>query len=246
MIKALIIDDEESAANVVRILVGQYVPAITELHCVIGAADGLHAIETLKPDLVFLDIEMPVMSGFDLLEKFPSHPFEVIFITAYDHYAIKAIRYSALDYLLKPVDATELQTAVARFIEKRKTAEDNKARYDNLLHNLKKEETDYTLAVATTEGTYFYRTQEIIRCEATGNYTKIFLQGKKPIITSRTLKEYDELLAEQGFHRIHRAHLVNKKYISSFTNDHNLQLTDGSEVEVSRRKWDEVKKILLQ
>ncbi|HRH47336.1 MAG TPA: LytTR family DNA-binding domain-containing protein [Panacibacter sp.] len=246
MIKALIIDDEESAANVVRILVQQYIPAITELHLSIGAADGLHAIKTIKPDLVFLDIEMPLMSGFDVLEKFPSHPFEVIFITAYDHYAIKAIRYSALDYLLKPVDVSELQSAVERFTEKRRSAEDNKARYENLLQNLKKEENDYKLAVATTDGTYFYPTNEIIRCEATGNYTKIFLQGKKTVITSRTLKEYDELLAEQGFHRIHRAHLVNKKYISSITNDHNLQLTDGSEVEVSRRKWDEIKKMLLQ
>ena len=246
MITALIIDDEQAAANVVKMLVEKYVPAITTLHVAIGAVKGLEAIETLHPDLIFLDIEMPMMSGFDVLEKFPSHRFEVIFITAYDHYAIKAIRYSALDYLLKPVDANELQAAVDRFIEKRKTTIDDKARYDNLLHNLKTTEKDYTLAVATTDGTFFYRTDEIIRCEATGNYTKIFLQGKKSIITSRTLKDYDELLSEQGFYRIHRAHLVNRKYIRSFTNDHNLQLTDGSEVEVSRRKWDEVKRLMLQ
>ena len=246
MIRALIIDDEQAAANVVNMLIKRYVPAVTELDLAIGAADGLEAINRLKPDLVFLDIEMPVMSGFDLLEKFPDHDFDVIFITAYDHYAIRAIRYSALDYLLKPVDVAELQAAVERFIDKRKNSSDSRARYANLLHNLKTTEQDYTLAVSTTEGTYFFRTTEIIRCEATGNYTRIFMQGNKSLLTSRTLKDYDELLSAQGFYRIHRAHLVNKTYIRSFTNDHMLQLADGSEVEVSRRKWDDIKKLMLQ
>lgn len=246
MIKALIIDDEQAAANVVNMLVSKYVPAVTELHVAIGAASGIAAIRAVQPDLVFLDIEMPVMSGFDLLEQFPDHNFEVIFITAYDHYAIKAIRYSALDYLLKPVDIAELQAAVERFTEKQKNKTDSKARYENLLQNLKTTEKDYTLAVSTTEGTHFFRADEIIRCEATGNYTRIFLQGNKSLLTSRTLKDYDELLAAQGFYRIHRAHLVNRKYIRSFTNDHALQLADGSEVEVSRRKWEEIKKMMLQ
>lgn len=246
MIKALIIDDEQAAANVVNMLVTKYVPAVTELHVAIGAASGIAAIRAVQPDLVFLDIEMPVMSGFDLLEQFPDHNFEVIFITAYDHYAIKAIRYSALDYLLKPVDIAELQAAVERFAEKQKNKTDSKARYENLLQNLKTTEKDYTLAVSTTEGTHFFRADEIIRCEATGNYTRIFMQGNKSLLTSRTLKDYDELLAAQGFYRIHRAHLVNRKFIRSFTNDHALQLADGSEVEVSRRKWEEIKKMMLQ
>lgn len=246
MIKALIIDDEESAANVIFMLLKKYIPAITDISVAVGAERGIECIKATSPDLVFLDIEMPIMSGFDLLSKFPSNTFEVIFTTAYDHYAIKAIRYSAIDYLLKPVDITELEQAVQRFIDKRKTAQEKKAMYENFMYNLKAEEKEYKLAVSTTEGTFFYRPNEIIRCEATGNYTKIFLSGNKTILTSRTLKDYDELLSDQGFQRIHRAHLVNKKHIRSITSDHNILLTDGTEVEVSRRKWDDLKKLLMQ
>lgn len=245
MIKALIIDDEKKAVNVVHMLLQKHVPEITQIYTSLGSQAGLQAIQALQPDLIFMDIEMPLMTGFDVLEKFPEHTFEVIFITAYDHYAIKAIRYSALDYLLKPINHTELKSAVHRFIEKRKSKVDNKDRYNNLLHNLKTEQNAYRLAVATTEGTYFYDTPEIIRCEAHDNYTHIFFLHKKPIITSRTLKEYDELLTEQGFCRVHRTHLVNKKYIQSISNDHTIQMKDGSEVEVSRRKWEDIKNLLL-
>ncbi len=246
MIKALIIDDEASAANVTWMLLKKYCPALTELKIAVGAEQGEACIRSFNPDLIFLDIEMPIMSGFDLLAKFPSNTFDVIFTTAYDHYAIKAIRFSAIDYLLKPVDVTELENAVKRFLEKRKTRQEKKAMYDNFMYNLKAEEKEYKLAVSTTEGTFFFRPSEIIRCEATGNYTRIFLNGKKTILTSRTLKDYDELLSEQGFQRIHRAHLVNRKYIRSITSDHNILLTDGTEVEVSRRKWDELKKLMMQ
>ncbi|MEO6166525.1 MAG: LytTR family DNA-binding domain-containing protein [Chitinophagales bacterium] len=252
MIKALIIDDEDSAVNVVKLLLNKYVPEIDSITTAVGSREGWLAIQNFKPDLVFLDIEMPMMSGFELLEKFPDYAFDVIFITAYDHYAIKAIRFSALDYLLKPIDADELRTAVQRFLarktfsaEKKSTTNDHKAQYDNLLHNLKTEQpNDYRLAISTTVGTYFYQTDEIIRCEADGNYTKFFLINKKPVIASKTLKEFDEILSGQQFIRVHRAHLVNKKYIRSLTNDHELHLSDDSSVEVSRRRWEEVKRIL--
>ena len=247
MIKALIIDDEKKAVSVMQMLLQKHVPEISEIHISIGAEAGLHTIQALSPDLIFMDIEMPLMSGFNILEKFPQYNFEVIFTTAYDHYAIKAIRYSALDYLLKPINYVELKNAVQRFFEKQRLKIDTKARYDNLLHNLRTEHEDaYRLAVSTTEGTHFYDPQEIVRCEADDNYTRIFFVNKKPIITSRTLKEYDELLSAQGFYRIHRTHLINKKFIESFMNDHTLQMKDGSKVEVSRRKWDDIKKILLQ
>jgi len=119
---------------------------------------------------------------------------------------------------------------------------DQHARYTNLLHNLKSETPkDYRLSISTTEGTYFYPTDDIVRCEADSNYTKFFLRNQKPIITSRTLKEFDEILSDHGFIRVHRGHLINKKFVKSFSNDHEVQLTDGTTVEVSRRKWDEVK-----
>ena len=239
--------------NVVKLLLQKHVPEVTDIKTAIGSVNGARAIEQFRPDLVFLDIEMPMMSGFDLLENFPDYSFEVIFITAYDHYAIKAIRFSALDYLLKPVDVDELKQAVERFVvrrtpdgEKKKSNTDQRSSYNNLLHNLKTEKPkDYRLAIASLEGTSFYQTDEIIRCEADGNYTKFFLLNKKPVMTSRTLKEYDEILSDHDFIRVHRAHLVNKKHIASFSGDHELKMKDNSTVEVSRRRWDAVKQQLL-
>jgi len=246
MIKVLIIDDEESTVNVIKMLLQKTVPEVKEIHTAVGSANGLNAIRQLHPELIFLDIEMPLMNGFELLEKFPVHTWDVIFVTAYDHYAIKAIKYSALDYLLKPVDAEELKQAVERFILKRINIEQRREIYDNLLHNLRTEkESDYKLAISTTEGTFFLKPDEIIRCEADGNYTKFHLKDKRPILASKTLKEYDEILSEQQFIRVSRGDLVNRKYITSFSGDHELKLADQSSIEVSRRRWDAVKKLLM-
>lgn len=240
MIRALVIDDEESTVNVLQLLLKQNVPEI-EVETAIGAHEGLQKLQQYKPDLLFLDIEMPYMSGFELLEKFPNNSFSVIFVTAYDHYAIKAIKYSALDYLLKPIDIEELKTAVQRFINSRNTA-NNKPLYDNLIYNLNQTQPkDYKLAISTTEGTSFYKTDDIIRCEAVGNYTRFYIKEKKPLITSRTLKDYEDILTEQKFLRVHRAHLINPKWVVSYTRDHELKMTDGSVVQVSRRKWDFIK-----
>jgi two-component system LytT family response regulator len=244
VITALVIDDEESAINVVKLLLQKYVPEITTIHTAVGSTHGLQLINEVKPDLVFLDVEMPLMSGFELLEKFPDHSFDVIFITAYDHYAIKAIKFSALDYLLKPIDADELKPAVAKFLSKKNNIS-NKPLYANLLYNLHQPETDYRLAIATLEGTFFYNPNEIIRCEAVGNYTRLYIKDKKNIIASRTLKEYEDMLSEQQFLRVHRTHLVNIKCITSFTRDHELTMNDGSIIPVSRRKWDTIKQQLL-
>lgn len=246
MIKALIIDDEESTVIVLKLLIQKHIPEITEVFAAVGAEEGMNLLKTIKPNLVFLDIEMPLMNGFELLEKFPKQTFEVIFVTAYDHYAIKAIKYSALDYLLKPVDTEEFKSAVKRFTEKQEMNLHTKPLYDNLLFNLnEKKQDDYRLAIATSDGTFFFQPDEIIRCEAVGNYTKFYLINQKSFLSSRTLKEYEDLLAEKQFLRVHHAHLVNKKFINSFTNDRELKLTDGSFVEVSRRKWDTIRNRLI-
>lgn len=244
MIKALIIDDEESAINVVKLLLQRYVPQVTSIYTALGAEQGLQLINEINPHLLFLDVEMPLISGFELLEKFPNHTFDVIFITAYDHYAIKAIKFSALDYLLKPIDADELKMAVEKFLSKRNNIS-NKPLYDNLLYNLHQSETEYRLAIATLEGTFFYNPNEIIRCEAVGNYTRLYFKDKKNIIASRTLKEYEDILPEQQFLRIHRTHLVNIQYVTSCTRDHELTMSDNTVVPVSRRKWDTIKQRLL-
>jgi two-component system LytT family response regulator len=243
VIRALIIDDEESTINVLRLLLQQHGPEIEEIYTAIGANEGLQKIKEINPQLLFLDIEMPAMTGFELLEQFPQHNFEVIFVTAYDHYAIKAIRYSALDYLLKPIDIEELKQAVHRFHTTYKNDNHNtQSLYENLLYNLNQPQSrDYRLAITTTEGTSFYNASEIIRAEALGNYTRFYLKEKKPVLTSRTLKEYEDLLADHQFLRVHRTHLVNPKYIEAYTKDHELKMHDGSLVQVSRRKWESIK-----
>ena len=245
MIRTLIIDDEESAVNVVKLLLQKYVPEVNEIYTAIGAREGISAINKHKPQLIFLDIEMPLLNGFQLLEQFPGHSFEIIFMTAYDQYAIKAIRYSALDYLLKPVDTDELTAAISRFLDKQHT-NNTKKLYENLTYNinLPEKSSQYRLALTTTGGTFFYYCNEIIRCEAVGNYTRFVLKEKKPLVTSRTLKDYDDLLTEQNFLRVHRAHLVNVDYISSFSKEHEIKMQDGSVVPVSRRKWDYIKQRL--
>ena len=245
MIRTLIIDDEESAVNVVKLLLQKHVSDVGEIYSAVSAAEGIEAINRYKPHLVFLDIEMPLLNGFQLLEQFPVHSFDVIFITAYDHYAIKAIRYSALDYLLKPIDTQELIAAVCRFRQKQSNT-NNKKLYENLSYNisLPEKSTQYRLALATGSGTYFYYCNEIIRCEAVGNYTKFVLKDKKPLLTSHTLKEYDDLLTDQKFLRVHRAHLINADYITSFSKDHEIKMHDGSVIPVSRRKWDFIKQKL--
>lgn len=243
MIRALLIDDELSTINVLQMLLRDAVPAITEVHTAVGSISGLEKIQSLQPNLLFLDIEMPGMNGFQLLEQFPEYHFEVIFVTAYDHYAIKALRYSALDYLLKPVDTTELQQAVNRFIQRQEQQPGmQKPLYENFIYNLQQtEEESYRLAIPSSDGVSFYTPEEIVRCEAEGNYTRFVFNGKKPTISSRTLKEYEDLLKARNFIRVHRTHLVNSKYVSSLNNDHELVLTDGSTIQVSRRKWDFVK-----
>lgn len=245
MISALIIDDEESAVQVVKLLLQKHVPDITHIYTAVGSSAGVRAIQQHKPHLLFLDVEMPGMSGFDILQQFPQQTFAVIFITAYDHYAIQAIKYSAFDYLLKPIDTEELKNAIQKFIARNADLKKEKEKYENLLHNLNAEKiSNYRLAVTTTDGTFFLASKDIIRMEADGNYTRFFLKDKKPLLTSKTLKEYDDLLSGQDFIRVHRTHLVNKKFVKCIVANHELLMEDNTAVEVSRRKWEEVKKYL--
>lgn len=241
MIRALAIDDEPAATNTLRLMVDRYVPEITEFETTNNPQEAIQLLAAFKPDLVFLNIQMPVFTGFDLLKALPKIDFEIIFTTAFDQYAIQAIRYSALDYLLKPLDADELKASVQRFIETKSDTEKNrKMIYDNLLHNIKAGEHDYRLAVSRTEGTYFYEPNQIIRLEAESNYTRFFFTDKKPLVVAKTLGEYEELLGPQGFLRTHRTHLVNPQYVDAIANDGVLLMKDGSRVEISRRRREDV------
>src|SRR5215218_7761044 len=205
MIKILIIDDEASAGNILKLLLEKYVAQDTIIKYCDNTKDALETVSTFKPTVVMLDIEMPGMNGFDFLNKVPENNFDVIFTTAYDQYAIKAIRFSALDYLLKPIDISELQNALNRHISKQQ----NKNQHllvSNFLSNLKqKDPANFKLALSTTEGIFFFEPSEIIYCEGENNYTRFIFIKHKPMLISKNIGEYEELLKEHGFLRIHKS-----------------------------------------
>ncbi|MEO6167588.1 MAG: LytTR family DNA-binding domain-containing protein [Chitinophagales bacterium] len=241
-ITAVVIDDDFYTRDQLEQLLKKFFPEIQLVASCVNGAQGLRAITTHHPEIVFLDIELPDMSGFQMLEQLKQVNFEIIFITSFNQYAIKAIRFSALDYLLKPIQIDELRSAINRF--KNKTIIDSQKRIGNFLHNYKMQPKHFRLAINTTEGTHLLNTDDIIRCEGDVNYTRFFMHLKAPVLASKTLKEYDELLSDHQFIRVHRAHLVNRKYVTAITPDHKLKMQDGSTVDISKRKFSEVKELL--
>ncbi|MCF2443197.1 LytTR family DNA-binding domain-containing protein [Dyadobacter sp. CY345] len=246
MIKALIIDDEAKARNVLNHYLVSLVPEISEIRQADSTDSALELLKSFQPGIVFLDVEMPHKTGFDFLLALKDPAFEIIFTTAYNQYAIQAIRFSALDYLLKPVDPDELRNAVNRYIEKQKPASQKKELFNNLVQNIgKKEVKDFRLAVPSSQGVFFFTLDEILRLEADRNYTVIHLVGKRPFVASKTLKHFEEMLEEFSFIRTHKSHLVNSLHIVRLSNDHEyVLLSDGAKIEISRRKKDEVQQQL--
>lgn len=238
MIKALIIDDEEAAVNLLELMIRRYLPEIADLKCETNPEKALIIIQEYKPDIVFLDIEMPYLNGFELLKALSEITFSIVFTTAHDKYAIQAIKFSALDYLLKPIDANDLKQTFIRFRDKTMAAEMKDAAVKNLLSNLEKQnKTDHKLALPTTNGIEFFPPKEIIRCEGMSNYTKFYLSNHAPIITSKTIKEYEEILIPHQFVRVHKSHLVNATFVRGYhAQSSNIIMNDGSQVEVSRRR----------
>ncbi|WP_031529159.1 LytR/AlgR family response regulator transcription factor [Dyadobacter crusticola] len=246
MIKALIVDDEFKSRSILYKYIREYVPEIVELRIASSVAEAQRVLSVYSPELVFLDIEMPHQNGFELLKAISKPTFNVIFTTAYNQYAIQAIRFSAVDYLLKPIDPADLVVAVRRHLFKRDTAKQKIQRYENLVGNFeKKEYKEFKLAVASTEGIFFFMVGEILRFEADRNYTVIHLKDRKTFIASKTLKYFEDMLVDFKFVRTHKSHLVNLDYIVRISsNNEYLVLTDGSRVEVSRRRKDEVQQHL--
>jgi two-component system LytT family response regulator len=242
MIKALIIDDELKARNILHHYISNFIPAIAEIQQAASAEAALDMLNTYQPDIVFLDVEMPNQNGFDFLVALNNPPFDVIFTTAYNQYAIQAIKFSALDYLLKPVDPDELKAAVDRHLERKETEEQKKALYVNLVQNIEKKDVkDFRIAVPSAQGVYFFTIDEVVRMEADTSYTHIHLVNKKPFIASKTLKHFEDMLEGFDFIRCHKSHLVNPRHITRISNDHDfILLTDGSRAEISRRKKEEV------
>ena len=237
MIKAIIVDDELGARESLSKMVEKNCKNIQ----IVAKADSMisayEAITNLKPDLVFLDVEMPNGNAFDLLEKFDKIDFDIIFTTAYDHYAIKGIKYSAIDYILKPIDPEELVQAVQRFEDKKGQNNMLDKKIQALLSNVKPENKLKKVGLPDGEGLVFINLSEIIRCDSDGNYTFFILTSGKKIIASRTLGEYEQMFADDNFFRVHRSHLVNLQHVKKYIKGEGgyVVMSDNSQVEVSRR-----------
>ncbi len=238
MIKGLIIDDEAIAVNLLDLMIKRHLPEITELKHETDPAKAVQLIPEFRPDILFLDIEMPYLNGFELLKALPEIPFSIVFTTAYDKYAIQAIKFSALDYLLKPIDSNDLRETFDRFLEKTMAIEIKDAAVKNLLSNLQQQNKTYhKLALPTSNGIEFFPPHDIIRCEGMSNYTKFFISNHPPITTSRTIKEYEEILLPHQFIRVHKSHLINSQYVKGYNaQDSNIIMDDGNQIEVSRRR----------
>ena len=240
MIKSILIDDEGHCLDTLDILLNDYCPEIQVMAKFKSTKIALEAIEKLKPELVFLDIEIPNMNGFEFLEHWEQIPFPVIFTTSFDQYAIKAIRFSALDYLLKPIDPDELVASV-RKVEKQKKPP-SAEQFQMLMSQIKKGDTAFTkIAVPVAEGFELIHANQIIRCEAFDNYTHLFLKSKTRIIVCRGLKEIEEqLLAFPSFVRVHNSFLVNLNEVAKYVRGEGgyLVMSDGSTVNVSRTRKD--------
>ena len=242
MIKAIIVDDEPNCCEILATLLERYCPQVKVADiCYSGQAALLSIIE-MNPDIVFLDIEMPHMNGFELLEKLQSVNFKLIFTTSYDQYAIKAIRFSALDYLLKPIDREELQNAVKKAMQV--IDKPMPQQLEVLMQKLNKTGNgSQKIALPTMEGLLLIAIDSIISCASERNYTILYLKEKQKLVISRPLKEMEELLEDHSFLRVHNSYLVNLKEISKYIRGEGgyLIMNDGSSVDVSRSK----KEILL-
>jgi len=240
MIKSILIDDEGHCLDTLDILLNDYCPEIQVMAKFKSTRIAMEMIEKLKPELVFLDIEMPNMNGFEFLEHWGQIPFSVIFTTSFDQYAIKAIRFSALDYLLKPIDPKELVASV-RKVEKQKMPP-SVEQFLMLMNQIKQRDTTFSkIAVPTAEGFELIPAEQIIRCEAFDNYTHLFLKNNIRIIVCRGLKEIEEQLqAFSFFIRVHNSFLVNLNEVTKYVRGEGgyLMMSDGSTVNVSRSRKD--------
>lgn len=242
-IRTLIIEDDPFAATQLRLLLQDRHPRLLVLATCQDGQEGYEAIQSLKPDLVFTDVEMPRLDGLEMLRKLENPEFEVVFITAFDKYAIGALRLSALDYLLKPLNPAELDATVEHFLKKRSAKLRSEGIIQNFLHNMSTgENAQQRLAVATTEGTHFVPLADLFRVEAMSNYARIFARNSKPIMVSKTLKDMEESLPSDIFLRIHKSHLVNILHIKSLLPEQRVGLSNGDVLEVSRRRWAEVQR----
>jgi two-component system LytT family response regulator len=250
MITALLIDDDGNLRNGMKSMLAMYAPDIKILGEADSVKDGITAIATHRPDVVFLDIQLGDGTGFDILEQLAQKQgkltFHVVFITAHEEYAVKAFRFSALDYLLKPVDPEDLRKVVEK-ITKVLANNDSYAHIDLLLENIRKKVDKFKrIALSTSDGIHLFEVSDIIRLESQDNYTKFYIKDNKPVLIAKTLKEYEDLLSEQGFERIHQSHLINLAYLKSYIKKDGgyAVMADNSNLPISQRKKERLQELL--
>lgn len=244
MIKAILIDDEVHCLDTLNILLSDYCPDVQVMEICMTAKQGLIAIEKYSPTIVFLDIEMPVMNGFELLEQFTEIPFAIIFTTSYDQFAIKAIRFSALDYLLKPIDPKELVAAVQKI--KALKSFPLPEQFQILLKQMKHTDGGFNkIAIPTAEGFELVPVDQVIRCEADDNYSLVYLKNNRKILACRILKELEEQLQQfPSFIRVHHSYIVNLNEVQKYVRGEGgyLIMSDSSTVNVSRSRKENLLK----
>lgn len=250
MITAILIDDDKHLRKGMKSLMERYASEIV----IIGEAEsvktGIVALEKYKPQVVFLDIHLSDGTGFDILEevsqlngKINTH---IVFITAHEQYALKAFKFSALDFLLKPVDPEELQKTIGKIKE---TLEKNNSfeHIDLLLENIRKKVDHFKrIALSTSDGIHLFEISDIIRCESRDNYTQFYIKNHKPLLISKTLKEYEELLTEHGFERIHQSHLINLAYLKSYIKNDGgyVIMADNTNIPIAQRKRERLQELI--
>jgi len=237
MIKSIIIDDEQHCVRALLSDLQKNCPAVEVLETCYSAKEGIMAVKKHRPDLVFLDVEMPWMNGFEMLEVIGDVHFSIIFTTAHDEFAARAFRISAIDYLLKPVKATDLQEAVQK-VEKKMEAGSSLLHIANLLRNIRQASADQKIALPLREGYEFVDVSSIMYCHAEGAYTRIYLNDKRVMLVSRSLGDVEELLPPEIFQRIHHSTLVNTSCISQFlrTDGGYVVMKNGERLSVSKAK----------
>ncbi|WP_321370267.1 LytTR family DNA-binding domain-containing protein [uncultured Draconibacterium sp.] len=243
-IKSIIVDDEKHGRENLAGLLQSHCPEVVVAGEANSVTSAIQLIKDEKPQLVFLDIEMPGENGFQLLEHFADINFEVIFVTAYDNYAIKAIRFSAADYILKPINYNELKAAVEKVVQRIYKKEENR-QIRELNRNILQPDNP-RIGLPTNDRIEFVEVKNIVHCKGESNYTHIYLQEKKHLLVAKTLVEFEDLLKEYSFVRTHKSHLVNLKHVVAYskTDGGTLELSNGDSILISRRRKDEVQQML--
>jgi two-component system LytT family response regulator len=238
MIKTVIVEDELKSRDMLAAMIRKITPELEIVGLAGNVSEAEKLIRELKPELVFLDISMPDGSGFDLLEKVSGQKFELIFATASDQHAIRAIKFSACDYLLKPIDMDELKLAVEKVVQKKQSVP-NMENLQFLIQHLRRADDNFQKITLPTGNAYeIVNVKDIVRCEADGSYTTFYLSDKRKLMISAGLKHYEELLPENDFIRVHHHHLINMQHVLRFLKEDGgyAVMSDGSKIEISRRK----------